>query len=93
MTSLNSQQPRLRILDFIRRCFGQSVAALRQTADTEYILNPEFSSCWITVQNISVYICCTDEGVSIDLYPLNHETEEAIASTYASFNEANLGPD
>ncbi|MBW4465620.1 MAG: hypothetical protein KME07_09295 [Pegethrix bostrychoides GSE-TBD4-15B] len=88
MNDLNSQQLRRRILNLIQRWFRQPVAALQQTADTEYRLNPQYSSCWISIETISVYIRCTDEGVSIDLYPLNNETEEAIVSTYALFSEA-----
>jgi hypothetical protein len=87
------RQIRLQVLNFIQRWLGQPIAALQQTAETEYVLNPQYSSCWISVQNISVYLCCTDDGVSIDLYPLNNETEEAIASTYALFSEVNSQAD
>ncbi len=44
-------------------------------------------SCWITVKNLSVYICPTDEDVVVDISPKNKEAEEVIASTYAYFNE------
>ncbi len=42
---------------------------------------------WITVENLSVHIVQTDEGVVVDIYPLNHEDEEPVATTYAFFNE------
>jgi hypothetical protein len=76
------------LIKFIQRWFNQFASALQQAADTEYVLRPEHSSCWITIQNISVHVQRTDEGVCIDLYPLNQETDEAIASTYAFFQEA-----
>jgi len=63
--------------------------ALKQTeGDTDYELNEEYQSCWITVNNISVYICKTDEGVVVDLFPLHRETDESIAGTWATFAEA-----
>lgn len=46
-------------------------------------------AAWFTVRNISVRIYCTDEGVVVDMYPLHAEMNEAIASTYAYFEEAN----
>ena len=50
--------------------------ALKQTeGDTDYELNEGHQSCWITVNNISVYIHRTDEGVAVNLYPVARETE------------------
>ena len=63
--------------------------ALKQTeGDTDYELNEDFKSCWITVNNISVYVRRTDEGVAVDLYPVQGETQESIAGTWATFAEA-----
>lgn len=76
------------MIKLIRRWLTQSSSALQQTAETEYVLDPSHASCWITIQNISVYVRRTDEGVCVDLYPLNQETDEAIGSTYALFQEA-----
>jgi hypothetical protein len=49
----------------------------------DYTLDPDAISCWITVDNISVYIVRTDEGVVVDLFPKGGEADECIASTYA----------
>jgi hypothetical protein len=66
--------------------------ALKQTeGDTDYELNEDFKSCWITVNNISVYVCKTDEGVVVDLFPRGREAEESIAGTWATFAEASEG--
>jgi hypothetical protein len=54
---------------------------------TDYVLDPEASSVWITVGNISVYIMRTDEGVAVDLLPLHREGEAAIGSTWALDSE------
>ena len=63
--------------------------ALRQTeGDPDYELSEDFKSCWITVNNISVYVRRTDEGVAVDLYPLQGEDQEAIGGTWATFAEA-----
>lgn len=55
-------------------------------ADNEYTLND--NTAWITVGNISVYICKGDEGVSVELYPLQRELDDPIASTWATYSEA-----
>tara|TARA_Y100001951_G_C11222829_1_gene229828 strand:+ start:443 stop:658 length:216 start_codon:yes stop_codon:yes gene_type:complete len=63
--------------------------ALKQTeGDTDYELNEDFKSCWITVNNISVYVSREDDGVSVDLLPLGKEDKLPIASTYATFAAA-----
>jgi len=53
---------------------------------TDYTLDPDATSCWVTVDNLSVYIIRTDEGVVVDIYPKGGEAGESIASTYA-FNQ------
>jgi hypothetical protein len=60
----------------------------QDNSDTDYILNPDYPSCWITVDNVSVYIQRTDEGVIVDLYAKGQECGELLTSTYASFEEA-----
>ena len=66
-----------------------SEQALRQTEEsTDYELNEDFKSCWITVNNISVYVRRTDEGVAVDLYPLHGEDHGILAGTWATFAEA-----
>jgi len=66
--------------------------ALRQTeVSTDYELNEDYKSCWITVNNISVYVLRTSDGVSVDLLPHGKEDKPPIASTYATFSEAKEG--
>ena len=66
-----------------------SEQALKQTeTETDYELNEEYTSCWVTVGNISVYILRTSDGVSVDLLPLGKEDKLPIASTYATFAAA-----
>ena len=63
--------------------------ALRQTEEsTDYELNEDYTSCWVTVGNISVYILRTGDGVSVDLLPHGEEDKPPIASTYATFADA-----
>ena len=61
--------------------------ALRQDNDTDYTLNENHYCVWITVENISVCVKRTDEGVVVDLYPKEGEHDETIATTYAFDNE------
>ena len=63
--------------------------ALRQTEEsTDYELNEDYTSCWVTIENISVYILRTSDGVSVDLFACGEEDKTPIASTYATFLDA-----
>jgi len=62
--------------------------ALKRKSDSDYILRKGHQSVWITVDNISVYVRRTDEGVAVDLYPVGDEMEDAICGTWALFTEA-----
>lgn len=62
--------------------------ALRQEGETDYRLEDDQQSCWISVGNISVYVRRTDEGVAVDLYPLGQEMYDSIVGTWALFSEA-----
>ncbi len=50
---------------------------------TDYVLDENATSCWITVGNISVYIVRSDMGVAVDLFPLHREGGNALGSTWA----------
>ena len=52
----------------------------------DLVLN-KLESCWVTVENLSVYISAGDEGVSVSLYPLGKEDEQSITETWALYNE------
>lgn len=49
--------------------------------DADYVL--EEGAGWFSVGKFSVRIHETDEGVAVDVYALDHEMDESIASTYA----------
>lgn len=74
--------------------YGEPIPVLLNDNDdpdespNDYTLVPALSnSCWITVGNLSVQVARTDEGVVVDVYPLNREDEDVIASTYGFFAE------
>jgi hypothetical protein len=52
----------------------------------DLVLN-KLESCWVTVENLSVYIRAGDEGVSVSLYPLGKEDEQSITETWALYHE------
>ena len=54
-------------------------------ADGDY--NLVHGAAWLTVNNLSVRIHATDEGVVCDVYPKGYEMEDSIASCYAFFSE------
>ncbi len=60
----------------------------RDGEENDYILEEGAPSCWISVDNISVYVRRTDEGVAVDLYPIGLEMEDALVGTWALFSEA-----
>lgn len=66
--------------------------ALRREGDsseTDYVLNDDYSSCWVTVNNISVYIQKTDEGVAVDMWPKGLESADlSHVGTWMTFAEA-----
>ena len=64
------------------------VDALERESEHDYKLHDRRNRVWITVNNISVYIVRTDEGVSVDLFPRNEEMNDSIAGCWALFDEA-----
>lgn len=72
--------------DLLRFGLGNH-ALLPDTEDSDYILNKDFRSAWVTVDNLSVYISRTDEGVVVDLYPHGDENNDPLGSTYAFFSD------
>ena len=63
---------------------------LQQEGDNEGKLDgltPDGDGFWITVGNASVYLKRTDEGLVVDIYPLEQESTEAVASCYAFDSE------
>lgn len=68
---------------------GVGSGDLRRDADGEgYTLAPRAQGAWITVDTLSVNVKRTDEGVVVDLYPLDDEDGTALASTWALFADA-----
>jgi hypothetical protein len=59
-----------------------------EDGNTDYVFQPEAIGCWVEINNISVYLVRTNEGVFVDLYPIGKENGEPLTSTYASFAEA-----
>jgi hypothetical protein len=55
---------------------------------SDFVLKEDARSVWITVDNISVYVRRTDEGVAVDLYPLSMEMEDSIVGTWCLRQEA-----
>lgn len=54
--------------------------------DADYTLAD--GAAWFTIQNISIRIHATDEGVVVDLYPRELEMNPPLTSAYAFFSEA-----
>lgn len=68
--------------------------ALIRISSQDYELSQEQETVWISIKTpnsvagISVYIHRTDEGVAVDLYPLNREMEDSLGGTWALFADA-----
>ena len=61
--------------------------ALHREDSTDYKLNSNHQSVWVTVHDLSVYIRRNDDGVSVDIYDLNKEMDESLAGTWALYRE------
>lgn len=71
-------------------CHFQRELEISQSSDNKATLQgltPDSDGFWITAGNASVYLKRTDEGLVVDVYPLNREMEESVASTYAFDSE------
>jgi len=64
--------------------------ALTHNQERDYTLKEDQTSCWITVDNLSVYVHRTDEGVIADILPRKGEAGDPIASCYAFFTEGSI---
>ena len=64
------------------------IKELELEEEMDYIVPEKTNSVWITIDNISVHLIRTDEGVVCDMYPLHHETDDTIACTWVTFAEA-----
>lgn len=65
----------------------EEIRALVEDQDpSDYILTGK--SCWVTVENVSVWIRKTDEGVLVEMYPHLGEMMPPIMSSYVSYDEA-----
>jgi len=56
-----------------------------KSAGNDYILKD--TSCWITVGGLSVYVQDTGKGVAVNIFPLEKEGEDPIASVEAESPE------
>lgn len=67
--------------------FAPNALEYKDTCDqgTDYVLVGQ--SCWIEVENLSIWIRKSDEGVSIDVYPNGDEMNNSIAETWVLFLE------
>ena len=55
-------------------------SALIQDEYSDFTLKEEAQSCWITVNDVSVYVRRQDGCVCVDFYPLGMEMEDSICS-------------
>lgn len=68
-------------------------ALKRSDKNTDYVL--ETDSVSIAIKGFSVYLQKTDEGMNVDIFPLNlpdNTASESIASTYALDSEVEFDP-
>ena len=56
----------------------KSTKALLRNSDTDYTLQPNHQSCWITVDNCSVFIMRSEKTVSVRIYAKNVEDEDEL---------------
>lgn len=65
-----------------------SKRCLKYNGDSDYTLDQNSDSVWITVKGFSVYIKKTDEGVVCDIFEKGKESSyDSLASTYVFDSE------
>jgi|VirMetMinimDraft_7_1064189.scaffolds.fasta_scaffold00786_7 hypothetical protein len=62
--------------------------ALHQEEYADFVLKKEAQSVWVTIDNLSLYVRRTDEGVAVDIYPVGMEMEDPIVGTWCLRSEA-----
>lgn len=68
---------------------GTGSGDLRRDADGEgYTLPRHTQGAWVTVDSLSLNIKRADDGVVVDIFPLDGEDSAPVASTWAAFTEA-----
>lgn len=61
---------------------------IRGECDTDFDLSENYTSCWVAVDDVSVYIRRGDDGVHVDMYANHCEEQEPLDTAYAAFGEA-----
>lgn len=61
---------------------------LKQDSDSDYNLIDGAQSCWITVNDVSVWVRRTDEGVEVQLFPHHLESHPPVDMAFVSHEEA-----
>lgn len=60
-----------------------------ELTESDYFIAKDHAGVWIRVDNISVWVHRTDEGVVVDLWSRAGEmADEPLATTYAFFSQA-----
>ncbi len=62
--------------------------ALARVSPDEFELKPDYDGIWLTINNISLRVRRTDEGVDVRFYALNDENSDALAESFVTFAEA-----
>ena len=61
---------------------------VRGECDTDFDLSKNYTSCWVAVDDVSIYIRRGEDGVHVDMYANHCEEEEPIDTAYAAFDTA-----
>ena len=63
-------------------------SSLRAEADSDYRLDENAKSCWITVNDVSVWVRRTEEGVEVQLFPAHREMQPPLDMAFVSHEDA-----
>jgi len=63
--------------------------ALRHTeGETDFELSENYQSCWITVNDVSVWVRRTEDGVEVQLFPYRLESHDPLDVAFVSHDDA-----
>jgi hypothetical protein len=70
---------------------NQEMALQHEENGTDFILTGD--NCYITVNNLTVYVKKDEEGVAVDVWPVHQEDGDPIASAWALYSEGEVDSD
>lgn len=57
----------------------RSQVPLSSKSDSDFVLKPNWHSCWLSADNASIHLWRSQGGLEVEVHHLHRETDEPIA--------------